>query len=187
MDKNIYNIFKLFLKVGMLLLGGGYVILPLLQSELVEKRAWIDENELYDFYALSQSVPGIIAANVSIFTGYKLRKIPGAISAIVGITLPAFVSIVILAQIMGYIIKFRFIESMFWGIGIGVLTLIFLAVKEMWARSVVNRRTSVLFFAAFILSAFFKISPAIIIIISIIIGILMARFLPEKKEDKVGQ
>ena len=176
MDKNLYNIFKLFVKVGILLLGGGYVILPLLQSELVEKHAWISEKELYDYYALSQSVPGIIAANTAIFTGYKLRKVSGAIAAITGIVLPAYISIIILAGFLNTIIKFRFIESMFWGIGIGVLTLIFLAVKEMWSKSVTNKRTSWIFFIAFILSAFGKLSPAIIIVTAIVLTVIFTYF-----------
>ena len=67
MEKTFWNIYKTFFKVGTLLLGGGYVILPLLQSELIEKRNWIDNEELCEFYALSQSIPGLIAANVSIF------------------------------------------------------------------------------------------------------------------------
>ena len=73
MEKSFYTIFKTFFKVGTLLLGGGYVILPLLQSELVDKKHWLNEDELFEYYALSQSVPGIIAANTSIFTGYKLN------------------------------------------------------------------------------------------------------------------
>ena len=66
MEKTLYQIFKTFFKVGTLLLGGGYVILPLLQSELIEKRQWIDDDELCEYYALSQSIPGLIAANLSI-------------------------------------------------------------------------------------------------------------------------
>ena len=65
MDKSFYAIFKTFFKVGTLLLGGGYVILPLLQAELVDKKGWIDSDGLCEYYALGQSVPGIIAANMS--------------------------------------------------------------------------------------------------------------------------
>ena len=74
MDKSCWNIYKIFFKIGTLLLGGGYVILPLLQSELIEKRDWITDDELCEYYALSQSLPGLIAANVSIFTGFKLGR-----------------------------------------------------------------------------------------------------------------
>ena len=101
MEKSLYQIFKTFFKVGTLLLGGGYVILPLLQSELVDKKHWIDDDTLCEYYALSQSVPGIIAANTAMFTGYKLRGTAGAFTATIGLVLPAFVSIIIIARILG--------------------------------------------------------------------------------------
>ena len=104
MEKNLYNIYKTFFKIGMLLLGGGYVILPLLQSELVEKRSWITGDEVAEYYALSQSIPGLIAANISIFTGYKLQGISGALAAIGGVITPAFLAIVVLARVLEEII-----------------------------------------------------------------------------------
>ena len=171
MNKSVYQIFKTFFKVGTLLLGGGYVILPLLQAELVDKLNWIDDDELCEYYALGQSVPGIIAANVSIFVGYKLRGFSGALAAILGITLPAFVAIVILARIMAEVVHFKFVQSIFWGVGIGVLMLIFLAVKEIWKKSVVDKFSCWIFFITFILSACFKAPPAILIIFAIFIGL----------------
>ena len=146
MEKTLYQIFKTFFKVGTLLLGGGYVILPLLQAELVEKRNWIDDDELCEYYALGQSVPGIIAANTAIFVGYKLKKTAGAFAATVGITLPAFIAIIIIAKVIQEIIQLKFIQSIFWGVGIGVVILIFLAIKEMWKKSIVDKFTCWIFF-----------------------------------------
>lgn len=171
MNKTLYQIFKTFFKVGTLLLGGGYVILPLLQSELVEKRSWIDDNELCEYYALSQTIPGLIAANLSIFVGYKLRKTSGAIAAIVGIVMPAFISIIILAKLVEEIIQLKFVQSIFWGVGIGVLILIFLAVREMWRKSIVDKFTCWIFFVTFILSTCFKAPPAALIILAIFLGL----------------
>ncbi|MBQ3819751.1 chromate transporter [bacterium] len=171
MKKSLYQIFKTFFKVGTLLLGGGYVILPLLQSELVEKRDWISDDELCEYYAISQSIPGIIAANVSIFTGYRLRKFWGALAAIIGLTLPAFTAIIILAKIVEEVTNLKFIQSIFWGVGIGVLVLIFLAIKEVWKKSVVDKFTCGVFFVAFIMSTCLKVPPAIIVILAIFMGI----------------
>jgi len=171
MNKSVYQIFKTFFKVGTLLLGGGYVILPLLQAELVDKLNWIEDDELCEYYALGQSIPGIIAANVSIFVGYKLKGIKGALAAICGITLPAFAAIIVLARIMTEIIHLKFVQSIFWGVGIGVLILIFLAVKEIWKKSVVDKFSCWIFFLTFILSTCLKVSPAILIILAIFIGL----------------
>ena len=61
---SLAEIFFAFLYSGLILLGGGYIILPILQSELVEKRNWLTADELMDYYAVSQSLPGLIAINI---------------------------------------------------------------------------------------------------------------------------
>lgn len=164
------------------MLGGGYVILPLLQAELVDKKNWIDDDELCEYYALGQSVPGIIAANTAIFVGYKLRKTGGAIAATLGIVMPAFISIILIAKILEEVVKMKFIQSIFWGVGIAVVLLIYLAVKEMWRKSVVDKFTCWIFFITFILSACFKAPPAALIILAIFIGL----WLPFQKKIEYG-
>ena len=181
MDKSFYSIFKTFFKVGTLLLGGGYVILPLLQAELVDKKGWIDSDGLCEYYALGQSVPGIIAANMSIFVGYKLRGQVGALAAVLGIVTPAFLAIILVASILEEIVHWSFIQSIFWGVGIGVILLVYLATKEMWTRSIVDKFTCIIFFAAFILSSCFKVSPALIIILSIAAGIIYRKRITAEK------
>lgn len=176
MDKSFYAIFKTFFKVGTLLLGGGYVILPLLQAELVDKKGWIDSDGLCEYYALGQSVPGIIAANMSIFVGYKLRGQVGALAAVLGIVTPAFLAIILVATMLEEIVHLSFIQSIFWGVGIGVILLVYLATKEMWNKSIVDKFTCIVFFAAFILSTCFHVSPAFIIVLSILAGILYKKY-----------
>lgn len=176
MDKSFYNIYKTFFKIGTLLLGGGYVILPLLQDELALRKNWVDYDEICEYYALGQSVPGIIAANVAIFVGCKLRGKIGAFAALTGMVTPAFLAIVLLAKILEQLVSYNFVQNIFWGVGIGVIMLLFLAVKEMWSKSIVDNFTCIVFFTAFFLSAGFNVSPAYLIISAVIVGIIYEKY-----------
>lgn len=171
MQKSLWNIYKTFFKIGTLLLGGGYVILPLLQSEIVEKKNWATSEDIIEYYALSQSLPGLIAANISIFTGYKLLGYKGAFMAISGIITPAFLVIVLIANILNELVTKHFIRSIFLGVGIGVIILVLLTIKEMWNKSIIDNFTKFIFIISLVL-AYFKISPFWIIIMSVVFGIL---------------
>ena len=69
MAKRLWELFYTFAKVGVMTFGGGYAMLPILRREIIEKRGWLDEETIMDFYALSQGLPGIISINVSVFIG----------------------------------------------------------------------------------------------------------------------
>ena len=185
MQKSLWNIFKTFFKIGTLLLGGGYVILPLLQSEVANKKGWTTTDELVEFYAISQSLPGIIAANISIFVGYKLMKIPGAIAALAGVIAPAFLAIVLIANILTELVGLKSVNNIFAGVSVGVVVLVILTIKEMWEKSVVDNFSKILFLAALIFACL-KVSPVVIIIGSVIAGIVYRLLFPvcNKEENK---
>lgn len=183
MEKSFWSIFKTFFKVGTLLLGGGYVILPLLTSELVEKKHWITSDELCEFYALGASLPGIIAANTAIFTGRKLLGRKGAIAATIGVVLPSFLAIVLLASILSEIVDKPSVQHIFWGVGIGVITLLFLAVKEMWTKCVVDK-FSICVYSVCLILAFTRVIPlSLIVILALVSGITFQR-IEDKKNLK---
>lgn len=181
MEKNCYTIFKTFFKVGTLLLGGGYVILPLLTSELVEKKNWITSDELCEFYAIGASLPGIIAANTAIFTGRKLLGTKGAVAATVGMVLPAFLAIVLLATMLSEIINLPTTQHIFWGVGIGVIVLLFLAVKEMWKKSVNDKFSLTVYIVCTILALTRKVPLALIIVGALVCGITWQKFEDRQK------
>ena len=180
---SMLKIFLVFLKVGTMMLGGGYVVLPILQSELTEKRDWLTSDELTDYYAISQSLPGMIAINISILTGYKLLGKRGAISAVLGITFSAFWAIVLLSSIIAQFITNKYIQGIFWGIDIAVVVLIISAIREMWSKSVTDIKTVIAYLIVLDLMLFTKIPPAYIIIISAILGILYKMY--ERKREEV--
>ena len=183
MEKSFWSIFKTFFKVGTLLLGGGYVILPLLTSELVEKKHWITSDELCEFYALGASLPGIIAANTAIFTGRKLLGRKGAIAATIGVVLPSFLAIVLLASILSEIVDKPSVQHIFWGVGIGVITLLFLAVKEMWTKCVVDK-FSICVYSVCLILAFTRVIPLSLIVILALVSWIILQIIEDKKNLK---
>ena len=91
---NIYiQSFKTFFKIGAFTLGGGYAMIPIIEAEVVDKYKWIEKEEFLDLIAIAQSCPGVFAINVSIFIGYKLRKLRGALCTCLGTALPSFLII----------------------------------------------------------------------------------------------
>ena len=171
---NSFNIFKAFFKIGLILLGGGYVIVPVVDDILIKKRGWITNEELINFYSIAQSLPGIVAINTSILTASRLYGLKGIFSAIFGLCLSPVVSIIIIAKCINYIINIPFIESIFWGVNIAVIVLIYLAVKEVWRVSMKNLFCYIWFFVILILSIL-KINPVYLILASIVLGILLQK------------
>ena len=171
--KNMYYIFKHFFKIGALLLGGGYVILPLLKSEIADKFTNITEDDICEYYAISQCMPGIIAINTAGFVGYKLNGIKGAICAVSAIILPAFCAIILLASLLLNIAELTIVQKIFAGIGVGVLVLVFQAINEMREKSITNKFSFLIFLLSFIALIGFKISPVYVIISGLILGVLI--------------
>ncbi len=183
MKIRLWEIYKVFVKIGMILIGGGYVILPILKDEIIEARNWITEDELVDYYAISQSLPGLIAANISIFVGYKLRGKLGAIMATLGMITSPFLCILAISSLVAKISQMPTVKSILWGVGFGVIILIISSVKEMWKKSITDK------FALFMFSLFliailkWNIAPAPMIISSMIIGITY-QFVKQKIGEK---
>ena len=168
---SLKEIFLTFLYSGLILLGGGYVILPVLQKELVEKRQWLTNDELTDYYAISQSMPGLIAINISILVGYKLKGKLGAIAGVCGITFFAFWAIVTLSTILTQFTANLYVKGAFWGVGTAVIVLIISAVREMWNNSIKDITCLIIYIFTLLVMLIFDFSPVWLILLSIFFGI----------------
>lgn len=120
----LFKLFKIFFKIGMFTLGGGYAMLPLIEKEVVDREGMITSEEYYDIIAISSSLPGAVAINCSIFVGYKLRKFSGALVSAMGAILPAFLAIVIVASFFYRISDMETVKWIFKGIRPSVVVLI---------------------------------------------------------------
>jgi len=134
--KELLEIFLLFFKMGAVTFGGGYSMLPILRREIVARRAWLTEEQVIDFFAVGQTLPGIIASNVSVFIGYQRRKTPGAIAAALGVVTPSIIIITLIAALMQDFQNNPLVRHAFKAISICVCALILDAVISMWKRGV---------------------------------------------------
>ena len=94
---SLWNLFRVFAKVGAFTIGGGYAMLPLIEEEMT-KRGWISAEDIQDIIVLAQSAPGILAVNMAIYTGHKIRGLKGSIVSAVGAVLPSLVIILLIAM-----------------------------------------------------------------------------------------
>ena len=174
LDKmSLFKLFLIFVKIGAILLGGGYVILPILQNEFVDKRQLISNDELLDYFALSQSLPGFIAANTSMFIGYKLRGKWGALASMLGIILVPVILIILLASILSFFTENPIVKNVFWGVGIAVVALILLTVREIWQNSNKDWFFYLILISALCLLIIFNFSPINVIILVSLFGLII--------------
>ena len=163
---SLLKLYFIFVKIGAILLGGGYVILPIMLSEFSEKRNLVSKEEIIDYFALSQSLPGIIAANISMFVGYKIAGKIGSILGMLGIITVPFLIIIILASILGALVGNVYIQSVLWGVGVAVIALILLTIREIWQNSKRDLFFYLVLILALILLLFFEFSPIKTILIA---------------------
>ena len=98
MNNNLtLRLFTTFFRIGAFTFGGGWAMISLLERDIVNSQRWLTKEEFLDNLAISQSLPGILAVNMAIAVGYKMRGIPGAIVATLGTILPSFLIILSIA------------------------------------------------------------------------------------------
>lgn len=119
--KRYLYLFWVFFKIGAFTIGGGLAMLPLIQDEFCVKNKWVDEEEIVDIFAICQSLPGVISINSSIYVGYKIAGMPGAILSAFGITLPAFLVILIIVLFFDNIADNPYVQKAFTGVIAGVV------------------------------------------------------------------
>lgn len=171
--KELLEMFIIFARIGGFTFGGGYAMLPMLEKEVVNNKHWATEEELMDYYAIGQCTPGIIAINTATFIGYKVKGIPGAIFATLGVIAPSLVIITVIAAFISNFIELAFVKSAFAGIRACVCILILNAVVKLAKKALVDKATVALFLIILALSLFTDISPAILVVIAGVAGIIL--------------
>ena len=170
--KEYLKIFWAFIKVGALTFGGGYAMLPILQREVVEHNHWASEEEIMDYYAMAQCLPGIIMVNTAAFVGRKYRGKLGGIVAALGSMLPSLIIITVIAMFLTAFSDYPVVKNAFAGIRVCVVVLIVNAVVKLWKSAIVDWKCLVIIFAPVcVLSLVTDISPILFVVAAAFVGI----------------
>ncbi len=171
-----------FFQIGAFTIGGGYAMLPLMEREFVEKQKWIDAEEMVDIIALVQSLPGVIAVNTSIFIGYKLGGVIGALVALLGVVLPSILIILAIAILLINIKDSAYAQRAFAGVRAGVAALIGIAAARLSKRSIRDIWGIVLAAAGFVAIVFFDVHAIYVILAGGLIGYILYGVVRVQKE-----
>ena len=175
---SLWQIFTVFAKIGAFTIGGGYAMIPIIQDEMA-RRGWISEEELPDIVALSQSAPGVLAVNISIFAGYRLRGVKGSIAATLGSITPSFCIILAIAMLFTSFKDNPYVVKAFKGIRPVVISLIAVPMLNMAKKCCKTWWAWALAAAALLAVSLLNVSP-IYIILCVIVTAFGYTYIKEK-------
>jgi chromate transporter len=162
-----------FMLIGASVFGGGYAMLPVIERELIQKRGWVDMDEVMDYYTIAQITPGIIAVNVATFVGYKRKGVAGGIITTLGIILPGMTLVVLISLCLRRFADYPLVRHAFAGIRVAVGALILDTVLKLLKGVFKAYKTAIICAAAFALSAVWSLSPVWIVLGAGLAGFLL--------------
>ena len=175
----LWQLFWSFLKIGFVSFGGGYAMIPLIESEVI-RHGWIPVRDLAHIVSVSGMSPGPIATNIATMVGYRTLGIPGAVVSTLGITMPSFMIVLLLSIFLYRLNHIDWFESVFYGLRPVVVSLIFFAgirygmingIVPAWEWPFIAY--AAIFAVSLILLIKFRIHPLLLLLSSGFTGILL--------------
>ena len=173
MVKELAKLFFIFAKIGLFTLGGGYAMLPLMEKELVG--SCLTKQDFLDITAVAQSAPGIMAINVAILTGYRLKRTSGAIWAACGAALPSFIIILLIALFFQKFAQNPVVRRIFMGVRPAVVALIMVPVFTLSKSAGVNIKTVWICMVAALAVWLMHLSPVYVVLLAVLCGVLLRK------------
>ena len=172
--------FLTFFKIGLFTIGGGAVMIPIIERDMVDRLRWLTREEFLDLMVVSQSAPGVFAANFAIAIGYKLAGKRGSFACAAGTVLPSIIIILAIALFFQQFRSNRVVENVFKGIRPAVAALIMDPIFKLSKSAGITWKTVWIPVLSMILISFLGISPVWVIAAGIAGGI--AKYFVEKRE-----
>ncbi len=185
MRSNLYlKLFISFFKIGAFTFGGGWAMIPLIEREVVDKQNWIKREDFVDALAIAQSLPGVLAVNISILIGNKLRGLKGCLMATLGTILPSFLIILAIAIWFVQTYDNTVVERIFKGIRPAVVALIVSPVFSTAKTARINIKTVIIPIIVALSIWLGGISPIWFVLLGAIGGILYCNHVIASSKQK---
>lgn len=173
--KTYLILFWIFAKIGTFTLGGGYAMLPLIERELVDEGRYLDEQEFLDATAVAQAAPGILAINIAILSGYKMKGFGGSVCCALGAALPSFIIILLIALFFHNFKENPIVQRVFLGIRPAVVALIAVPVFRLAKTAGITYKTAWLPAVSALLVWLLGVSPVYVVLAAGLGGFLYGR------------
>ena len=174
-----FQLFWTYLKIGTFTIGGGYVMLSMIEREIVDRKGWIDREEFMNMIALAQAAPGLMAVNSAIFIGWRIGGWRGVIATVLGAVLPSFLIILAIAMLFQDYKDYPAVEAIFKGIRPAVVALIAAPLCRMAKNAKITWTTALIPIAGALLIWLAGLSPIWIIFVTVL-ATLLYTYLKEK-------
>ena len=187
--KNLLNLFLTFFKLGIFSIGGGPTMLTLIQGEFVEKKKWLDNDELMEMTAIAESTPGPVAINLATYLGYKKGGFLGALVSTLGVIITPFVLMFCISLFLENVLSNQAVQYAFMGVKVGVVFLL-LKVSFTLIKGVKKDLFGILLLflitIGMILITIFSVNFSAIyfILLGAVLGLLVYGVIPKKRGTK---
>jgi len=178
------SLFFTFLKIGAFTIGGAYAMIPLIQKEVVQRRKWITGEDFMDGLSASQSSPGPIAVNLSVYVGYHVMGYKGMLLAVLGTILPSLFAILIIASFFDIIADLESVRRIFHALKPAVTALIAVPVINMCMAKGVNWKSLWLAVLAAIAVGIYQFNPIYLILLTLEYALIEANVRPALRHSR---
>ena len=171
-ENRLLTIFTVMFKTGCVTFGGGWGIIAQMQEEFVDRRGWIEEEDLIDFLSLGRSFPGIMIINTSVIFGYTVAGFWGAVLAAFGLSLPALISIAVVTYFYSAIKSNVIVARALSGVRCAVIPIILGAALRLREKSLTGKSSYVLAAIALFVCTFTKVNKILVVLGGAVFGLL---------------
>ncbi|NLC53352.1 MAG: chromate transporter [Firmicutes bacterium] len=168
------DLFFTFFKIGAFTFGGGYAMIPLIQDVAIYKHGWLTQQEFLEVIAIAEMTPGPVAVNTATFVGYRTAGLLGSTLATLGVVLPSFLIILLIARFFKGLTDLPWAKGFFTGVKPAIIGLIGIALWRLGSTALIDYKSILIFLGALFLLIKGRLHPIPVILLSALCGLLLA-------------